>query len=87
MEETREGVVVIDGSGGILCIGESKIYSLPLSEITLDNVFLFWSNSLEELKNFRDFSSLLFPEEIDLDSCSFLEIFIKDREKGLFSLG
>lgn len=88
--------VVVDGNGDLLCIsseeGKMKLVSKPLSEISLDSLFMFWSTDIEELKAY----SLSLGEyitdkqnpfsEIDIDSCSFMEITINPEDKT-FSLG
>lgn len=87
-------VIVLDENGDVLCFSEDgRITPKPLEEITLDNLFIFWSKDLNELENyFLSLSHWRSTERsvrgiLNVNSCSFLDLYIIDQEKGEFLVG
>lgn len=87
-------VVVLDGSGNILCFSEydhKRIIALPLCEVTLDNLFVFWSKDINDLIDYYYYSQSLYRNNIsptiNIHSCSFLDLHVDDSETGGFWIG
>lgn len=92
MEEKSE-VAVLDKKGDILCFikdekGFPKISSKPLEEVSLEDMLIFWEKDIGKLHTY--IYSLItsgITLDIDLENCSFLDLYIIDKEGGLFYLG
>lgn len=91
-DDDEPKVIVLDKVGNILCLSEDgkNLISCPLEEVTLDRIFMFWEKDLNHLKEFinniLEYSNGI-EVLVDLESCSFLDLYIIDKDKGMFLLG
>lgn len=87
--EDTSRVVVLDENGDILCFSEDgEIIPKPLKEVTLDNLFIFWSRDLNDLESyFCNLSDWMVKGILNVNSYSFLDLYVIDEEKGEFLIG
>lgn len=82
--------VLVDKNGDILVFSDSLrriLKTIPLEDVTLENVFLTWTKDIDFLKDYFFNNSMVhyFLEvPIDLDSCTFLDLEFDDSEKGFY---
>lgn len=63
---------MIDEEGQIVCMNNSKFYSLPLEKAKLEDIFTFWSLDMKRLKDYINGINTFYnlDSDIDFDKCT-----------------